>query len=127
MDNNKNDIDQVTRKLMKESLVKMPSSDFSDRIMQQILAGSADVKKSVNYLKKAWVLLGISVIILPLVFLFTSEIFRRYFTIIHDFLAEYFVIIQYTAAVAFICLVMFLLDMLLRQTFESRKSRFMLQ
>jgi hypothetical protein len=112
---------------MKESLVKMPSAEFSDRIMQQILTRSADVRISIHYLKRAWYLLGIAIIMLPLVFLFTSEIVKRYFTIIHDFLADYFEIIQYTAAIAFVCLVLFILDMLIRQTFETRNSRLLIQ
>ena len=126
MDKRKEDIDQITRNLMKKGLVKIPSPDFSDRIMKQILAGSPEVKKSVNNLKKAWFFLGIAIIMLPFAFIFTSEIVRRYFTQIHEFLAEYFVIIQYTAGVAFICLVFFLLDLLIRQTFDIRNSRLIL-
>ena len=108
-------------------LVKMPSPDLSDRIMDQILAGSAEVKKSADYLKKAWYLLGIAIIMFPMAYLFTSEIVGRYFTIIHKFLAEYFVIVQYAAGLAFICLVLFLLDLLLRQTFDTRNSKLMLE
>ena len=115
-------IDKFTADLLKKSLLKIPSEDFTDRVMNKITS-SATSKFNINgYFRKAWIFFVLALIFMPMAYLFSTEIFMTYFTVIHDSLKQSFVFVKYFAFIAFIVMVFFQLDMLVRHYFSRPKD-----
>jgi hypothetical protein len=116
-------LDKFTADLLKKSLLKAPSEDFTDQVMKKVTS-SAKGKFSVNgYIKRAWFFFTLAVIFMPLAFIFSTEIFRTYFTVIHEIISKSFVFVKYTALVVFIVIVFFQLDMLIRHYFSRSRNK----
>ena len=82
-----NNHDIETKMLLKKGLQNIPSNDFTDRLMKQILSQKKlRIKSSLN-LKISWIFVGLALIILPILIFFIANNFGiifPYFTDIND-------------------------------------------
>ena len=101
--------------LLKKSLIKLPSENFTDRLMEKIEAEKAHEKLSFLSIKLSWVFLTIAVIMVPLSLRLITE------TIHQENFLPYIAKISPALLLLFSFLVLFQLDNLLK-TFFGRKK-----
>jgi hypothetical protein len=63
-------MDNETKKLLKQGLLKIPSKDFSDRTMERIHADLKEKPQIQKDIRLSWIFLGISIVLLPLGLIF---------------------------------------------------------
>jgi len=119
------EINKFTADLLKKSLLATPSRDFSDRVMQKITSTASLSVKINGYLKRAWLFFILVVLFMPMAYVFSTEIFRTYFTVIHETVRQSFVFVKYIAFAAFLVLVLVQLDMLVKHYFSRSKANVM--
>jgi len=66
MNEEENTEQRIVGELIKKSLVKVPSDDFTDRLMEKIEAGKAHEKVSFLTIKLSWSFLTLAVILVPI-------------------------------------------------------------
>ena len=115
MNEEENTEQRIVGELIKKSLVKVPSDDFTDRLMEKIEAGKAHEKVSFLTIKLSWSFLTLAVILVPISLRLITASFHQ------TYLTPYIEEISPVLLLIFSFLVLLQLDNLLK-TFFVRKN-----
>ena len=118
------DIERMTRHLMKRSILSPESADFDDQLMQKIVTSPAPVelKPNGNDTRKAWRLWGLTIVCLIASIFIVSEFLTGYFKELSRMLTVTLNYVFYGGMALFIPFVLFQLDNLLQvNTWQKRK------
>jgi len=116
-------MDNETRKLFKQSLLRIPSEDFTNRMMQKIHAEVRKEPQVDSGIIWSWFFVGLAALILPigLMFLFS------FLTIYDPYMTQYIqrfsdnIFLQLPIIIAMALILLFQLDNLIRMTWDHRK------
>ncbi len=108
--------------LLKKSLLKIPSEDFADRMMQKIHEEAQKPPQPGRGIIWSWLFMSLAALILPvgLMFLFS------FLSIYDPYMKQYFqefsgkVFLQLSVTIALTLFLLFQLDNLLRMTFGNK-------
>ena len=118
------DIEKLTRDLMKRSILSPESSDFDDQLMKKITAAPAPLvlKSNGADTKKAWRFWVITIVFLIASLFIVSEFLTGYFAELSRMLTATLNYVFYGGMALFIPFVLFQLDNLLQvNTWQKRK------
>lgn len=124
MKEKREDIEKLTRDLMKRSILSPESADFDDQLMQKISEAPAPIALKTNGsdAKKAWRLWMITIVFLIGSLFIVSEYLAGYFTELSRMLTVTLNYVFYGGMALFIPFVLFQLDSLLQvKTWQRRK------
>ena len=121
MSEQKQNIEDITRSILRKDMTRMPSPDFTDRVMANVLESQKLSYKLSGYLKRSWVFLGIAVALLPLFYRSVIAVYGKYFAILHDLLAAGQQAVQYMVAFLLCLMILYLLDVVAGQTFREKR------
>lgn len=108
--------DPLLEDLMKRSQAKVPSDDFTDRIMSRIEEEKASVKLPSFSLRLSWIFLIIAVVLVPVMLKLFNAIFA------FPFLAQYMGRISLILMVGISFMVLFQFDNLLGVYFRRKEQ-----
>lgn len=111
--------DEITASILKKG-ARVPSPDFTDRVMSRVLVDSEQAWSGRKYLRRSWMFLGVAMALLPLLYLMASHLYTEYFAVLHDLLARAQETMQYMFAMGLCLMIFLLLDTLAAQTFAQR-------
>lgn len=118
------EVDQMTRSLMKRSILSPASPDFDDRLMEKIADAPAPVavKSNGNDARKAWKFWMIAIVFLIASLFILSEFLTGYFAELSRVLTVTINYVFYGGMALFIPFVLFQLDNLLQvNAWQKRK------
>jgi hypothetical protein len=117
----KQNIDDVTRSILRKDMTQAPSPAFTERVMEKVLESKKISHKLSGYLKRSWVFLGISVALLPLFYRSVTTVYSEYFAILHEWMASGQQTVQYVIAVLLCLAILYLFDIIAGQTFREKR------
>jgi hypothetical protein len=110
----------IVGELIKKSLIRVPSDDFTDRLMEKIESVKAHEKVSFLSMKLSWSFLTLAVILVPISLRLITASFHQ------TFLTPYIHKISPVILLLFSFLVLLQLDNLLKTFFVRKKFRALL-
>lgn len=116
MNETENKDDSIFSDLIKKSLVKVPSDDFTDRLMEKIEAEKATAKPSFLNFRLSWLFFIVSIVLVPVSLRLITGTFHQ------PILTKYADKISPVLLVMFSLIVLLQLDNLLK-SFFSRKNQ----
>lgn len=124
MKKDQTDIDGLTRDLLSKSMLSPASSDFDDRLMEQIVAAPspARVKSNGNITKKAWFFLWVTIGFMILSLTIVSAFSGNYFTEISQLFKVIFTYVLYGGLALFIPLLLYQFDTLLKLMYWKKEE-----
>jgi len=119
------DINKLTKELLKKSIQKPASSDFNDQLMDKILLAPSPAKLKSNgrNVKRAWLFLIVAVACFLVSTLIIDEYFGGYF---EDISTQFRLIVNYVfygGLALFIPLVLYHFDSLMQTMFLKRNEK----
>lgn len=117
MNEEENKEKHIVGELIKKSLVRIPSVDFTDRLMEKIEIVKVHEKASFLSIKLSWFFLTLAVILVPISLHLITASFHQ------AFLTPYIHKISPVILMLFSFLVLLQLDNLLKTFFVRKKSR----
>lgn len=125
MNKNHQDIDWMTRNLLKKSIQKPESTDFDDQLMGKILRAPSPVKakSNGNITKKAWFFLIVAVFCFMTSTLILGILSEGYFNNISTLFSVTINWVFYGGMILFIPLVLYYFDALLQTVFVNRINK----
>lgn len=108
--------DALLEDLMKKSQVKIPSDDFTDRIMSRIEEEKTSVKLPSFSLRLSWILLIIAVVLVPVILKLFNAIFA------FPFLTQYMGRISLMVLLGISFMVLYQFDNLLGVYFRKKEN-----
>lgn len=119
------DIDRLTKELLKKSIQKPSTADFDDVLMDKIMLAPppARLSSNGNNVKKAWMFLMIAVVFFLLSVLVIDKFFGGYFT---DISVQFRMTVNYVffgGLALFIPLVLYHFDALMQTMFLKRNEK----
>ena len=120
-------MDNEIRKLLKDSILKVSSEDFTDQVMKKIyeeMHDGAQIKRNIQW---ACFFTCLSFLLLPIVLTFSQNLFSIYESYITQFIQslEEVNVIELTIALAMTLILLFQLDNLIRLIIDYNKSKSM--
>lgn len=120
-------MDNEIRKLIKDSVLKVSSEDFTDQVMQKIyeeVHNGARIKRNIQW---ACFFTCLSFLLLPIILAFSQNLFSVYESYIAQFIQSLgeVNVIELTIALAMTLILLFQLDNLIRLIIDYNKSKSM--
>lgn len=128
MNRENQDIDKLTRDLLKKSIQIPATSDFDDQLMEKILLlpSPAKLKSNGNSIKKAWLFLTIALVCFLVSIMVIGQFSGGYFkdmSAIFSLIQNY---VLYGGLVLFVPLVFYHFDALVQLAFSKKEDTFLL-
>lgn len=121
-------MDNEIRKLLKDSILKVSSEDFTDQVMQKIYEEMHDGARIKIDIQWACFFTCLSFLLFPIVLIFSQNLFSIYESYISQFIQSLgeVNVIELTIALAMTLILLFQLDNLIRLIIDYNKSKSML-
>ena len=103
--------------LLKKSMVNVPSSDFTDKLMERIEAQQAPLKSGFLISRLSWVFFSMAILLLPFSLKLIMSLFHQ------KHFVQYFDKISPVIMILFSLMVLFQLDNLLKSFFGKKAGR----
>lgn len=111
------------KKLLKQSLLKIPSEDFTDRMMEKILAEAQKQSKPSREIKWSWFFMSLAVILLPIGLLFLIRLLSLYDPYLLQYIPKFSnsILIQLIIAITMALILLLQLNNLIDITISHKK------
>ena len=121
MNTGKNDIDRLTRLLLKKGLQSPTDKDFDDKLMKMIHEAPVPVAKSIDKLfKNGWRFLMLAFLLMISTTGFIAYLSSGDSPVLNDLLSATRIFVLYGGVILFVPLLLWQLDALLKMKFQHR-------
>ena len=118
---NINDDDQEFKNLLKKGNMKITSADFSDEVMGKIYSAAEQQPKLSKNLRLAWIFIGLTILLIPFVFIIVINNIQVYSSYINRELLDILVSLFPVLISFFVIVIIMQLDGLIRLTMNNLK------
>jgi len=117
-------MDDETKKILKHSLLKTPSKNFTDRMMQRIHKEVLKQPEVDRDIKWSWFFMGLAILILPIGLTFLFNLLSIYDPYLDQYLPKFSnsVFLQLMIIMSMTLILLLQLDNLIRMTLDHKKQ-----